>query len=221
MHYMKMLVVSDDKVDELDKMHREVNPDVKSGTVVFDGEVSFLDNYRAVVQVVSCGDVDPAWSQAVLYSPDGYELMTTTSESFLGEYHLEHDDNEYIVIVARESDVMDDTVLPCWWVDPVQFTRLLYELQELGAFTDDIIRAIAERMDLSENYVMELLDRSYDRWNMIKSNGNNYTARDIVCRSLDGWSDGRISGALCDFISVCHLDDQLDSFLSGLTSVQV
>lgn len=230
MHYAKMLVVPDFQARDLEKMCQEPSSDTKKGRTEFDEEVVFIDGNRVAIQVVGCGEDDPAWTQAVLFSPEGLELgCTETGESFLGEYQLQYEDTKYTVIVAAASEIRDGGCWPNWYNDPVQFCRLIGELQvcggpeDEGVFTREVIASLAGQMDLPVHRVEELIDRGCDRWDWVKRRlgsdlSTGLPAREVVSRAAEaaGWSPTRTIAALCEFVAACRLEDQLDGFLSGL-----
>ena len=52
-----------------------------------------------------CGtDEEPAWTEAVLFNKEGYELCCSdVSDEFIGEWHLVYENNSYTVIVDVEK----------------------------------------------------------------------------------------------------------------------
>lgn len=56
-----------------------------------------------------------------------------------------------------------------WEDDTIQFPRLIEEAQVAGAFTDEVIRNMAEVMDLEVADVVELLERARRKWEAVKS----------------------------------------------------
>jgi hypothetical protein len=105
MQFKKKLVVERAVAEEMERICREPDTSVKKDGQEFDEEVVFDNGNRVAIQV--CGSGDPAnescWTQGVLFSPDGVELgCTDVGESFLGEYWISHDDDEYIVEVVAE-----------------------------------------------------------------------------------------------------------------------
>ena len=208
MHYMKTLVVPDDKVREYSTTDNEPS------RVIFSSYVYFIDGYYASVCAYS-GDADPSWTEIMLFSPNDEKLDRISSESFVGEYNLNSGNSSYTIIVVSESGVRNDA-WPNWWIDPVQFCRLLYELQELGIITPKVISDLAKKIDLPPDHVEELLDRSRDRWMMIVDDILGRKQR-FNAHNIRFNSDAHAVRILCDFVNKCHLADQLDSFLSCVT----
>lgn len=87
-----------DLEERVQKAHPE---DHQKDAVIFDEEVTFQNGIRMAIQV--CNSNDPnesAWTQGVLFSPEGHELgCTDVGESFLGEYCIPYENDDYIVIV--------------------------------------------------------------------------------------------------------------------------
>lgn len=54
-----------------------------------------------------------------------------------------------------------------WLNDDIQFPRLIAEAEAAGAFTTDVIGAMASSMDLSVDEVLELLERAGGKWDAI------------------------------------------------------
>lgn len=54
-----------------------------------------------------------------------------------------------------------------WSNDAIQFPRLIEEAQAAGAFTDDVVSAMADSMDLQPAQVNELIDRARKAWDAI------------------------------------------------------
>jgi hypothetical protein len=57
---------------------------------------------------------------------------------------------------------------PLWSVDFVQFSRLISEASEAGAFAAPIMSRMAESMDLTGRQVCSLIDRAINRWDEAK-----------------------------------------------------
>jgi hypothetical protein len=96
-------------IDGLNRLCQH-DPDGGKGTY-FDEEVVFDDGKRMAIQVCAC-DKDPndnvappAWTQGVLFDPDGNELgCTEVGEYFDGDYCVYLDDVEYCVTVSALGD---------------------------------------------------------------------------------------------------------------------
>lgn len=56
-----------------------------------------------------------------------------------------------------------------WERDDLQFPRLLAELMANVEFDDDMLRPVAESMDLQLDEVLELFNRAQEAWERIKS----------------------------------------------------
>ena len=84
---------------ELQKACNEGISDCGRGEVIFDEEAVFPDGNRFAIQVIAPEEKgETAWTQGVLFSPNGQELgHTEVGENFLGEYCIEN----YTVIVKN------------------------------------------------------------------------------------------------------------------------
>lgn len=75
--------------------------------IMFDEEVVFDNGMRMAVQVVasSAPDLEPCWTQGVLFDKDGCQMgCTDVSESFLGEYFISAGGVDYVVdVVAKKQ----------------------------------------------------------------------------------------------------------------------
>ena len=86
-------------VGRMAKYCREPSPDVARDTAIFDKEHVFPDGTRMAIQVCSTPqpDLEPCWTQGVLFSPTGEELgCTEVGETFAGEYYV----GDYLVEVV-------------------------------------------------------------------------------------------------------------------------
>lgn len=77
---------------------------------------------------------------------------------------MEKIDNEQ---KAANILIMKDTSSK-WEDNAIQFPRLIEEAQGVGAFTPEVLRAMAESMDLTTPQVCELLDRAQATWDRLK-----------------------------------------------------
>ena len=78
--------------------------DVGRGETIFDEEVIFQDGNRMAIQVVTSlePEKEPAWTQGVLFAPNGTELgFTECGDSFIDEYIVWYNNTEYSVIVSE------------------------------------------------------------------------------------------------------------------------
>lgn len=80
------------------------------GNIYFDEEALFPNGNRMAIQVIAGSRnpfdewTDPAWTQGVLFSPDGEELgCTEVGDCFDGEYEIEYEGVKYIVDVIAEK----------------------------------------------------------------------------------------------------------------------
>jgi len=73
----------------------------------FDREYVFPNGMRMAIQVCYPNTSDEAcWTQGVLFSPDGIEVgCTDVGDSFLGEYLVPYEDDDYEVTVASHTDI--------------------------------------------------------------------------------------------------------------------
>jgi hypothetical protein len=103
-----VLVVKKQLADKLEKFCQEPPSDCGRGEVVYDEEVKFLNGYRMAIQVVASEnpDEEECWTQGVVFDSFGNELgCTDVGESFLGEYHVGVQRDEYVTSVQIETVV--------------------------------------------------------------------------------------------------------------------
>jgi hypothetical protein len=99
----KTMVVETPLADSLDNDCQTIG-DVKSGTVLFDREVTFDDGHRMAIQVIAARG-DCAWTQGVLFAPDGQEVgYTEVMPAFLATYTVKVDDQTYTVDVKSDTE---------------------------------------------------------------------------------------------------------------------
>lgn len=100
--YNHRLYVPRDEAEELQAACDHGLEDCGKDEKLFDREVVFSDGKRMAIQV--CAEQDkPAWTQGVLYSPEGTELgFTPAGDTLLGEYTVFYGDVEYTVLVEIE-----------------------------------------------------------------------------------------------------------------------
>ena len=55
-----------------------------------------------------------------------------------------------------------------WLDNEIQFPRLIAELEAAGAFTNEVLRDVADSMDLRTEDVCSLIDRAQKEWDKIK-----------------------------------------------------
>jgi len=92
--------------EQLENFTQKPPCDCGRGETLFDEEFVFDDGNRMAVQVVASVEPEnePCWTQGVLFDAAGNELGTTdVGESFLGEYTVSHDGNDYTVVVELEE----------------------------------------------------------------------------------------------------------------------
>ncbi len=51
-----------------------------------------------------------------------------------------------------------------WNDNSIQFPRLIEEAQAAGAFTNEVIHAMADSMDLTPQEIYEILERARKKW---------------------------------------------------------
>lgn len=56
-----------------------------------------------------------------------------------------------------------------WKNNSIQFPRLIEEAQAAGAFTDEVIDAMCESMNLEKSELFELMERARIEWERIKN----------------------------------------------------
>lgn len=105
MKYAGTLKVEPKLLAKLNAWCQKQDPDTGK-EVVFDEEVYFENGWRMAIQVVGCQD-EPAWTQGVVFDPDGNERgCTDVGDQLDGEYIVdvyprrEHEpEDTYVVIV--------------------------------------------------------------------------------------------------------------------------
>jgi hypothetical protein len=115
------LVVDKNKVGFLTKacQQNRDNLSIGKGEVIFDESVAFPDGKVMDIQVVASLENEPCWTQGVLYEKGTDDFSnrpgcwgdclnevgcTDCGESLLGEYHVLHDNTEYICEVICHAD---------------------------------------------------------------------------------------------------------------------
>lgn len=94
----KELTISKAVADTLEEALNKGLSDCSRGETLFDQEVLFEDGTRMVIQVIA-GDDEPAWSQAVLLDPEGFEIKSTDVLWYLiGKFQID----DYTTIVKTE-----------------------------------------------------------------------------------------------------------------------
>jgi hypothetical protein len=58
----------------------------------------------------------------------------------------------------------DNTLVPMWEVDAVQFARFIAEVQAAGGFGEDLLVDVAASMDLDMQEIEILIDRACMAW---------------------------------------------------------
>ncbi len=149
MIYRRKLKVPSHIADEMTRIVNEADSSVKGGGVEYCEDVLFDDGRFMTIQV--CASENPSeescWTQGVLYERSGndpvvaYELTCTdVGDSFLGEYHLDYDGNEYIVEVVKEKKIFKHTVTVTILSEEENLERELgpdegyWTLENLGAY---------------------------------------------------------------------------------------
>lgn len=56
-----------------------------------------------------------------------------------------------------------------WDNDFIQFSRLIAELETVGAFTPDVVSQLCEEMDLLAEDIAFVITRAQDNWEFVKS----------------------------------------------------
>lgn len=105
--YKQVLSVPKHTADSLEACCQTPHSDVKKYSTEFDEEVEFANGLRMAVQVCGPGDPseEPCWTQGVLFDKEGNELGTTDcGESFLGEYCVSYNGDDYLCVVSPENN---------------------------------------------------------------------------------------------------------------------
>lgn len=106
MEYYRKLRVDPAMLSAMDSVCEKGLED-SNGEVLYDKEVVFKNGMRVAIQLIeSESDIDeefppPAWTQGVLFTPEGQELSCTeVRESLSGVYHCPDGDDVYVVEVV-------------------------------------------------------------------------------------------------------------------------
>ena len=105
MKYDGTMKVNKHVADHLENACKTPLPDVGRNEVLFDVEYVFPNNIRMAIQVITSGEPneEPAWTQGVLFDENGNELgCTDAGDSFIGEYVVWNQKDEYVVNVEIE-----------------------------------------------------------------------------------------------------------------------
>lgn len=87
-----------------------------------------------------------------------------------------------------------------WERDAIQFPRLIAELEAVGAFTDEVLSALAAEMDLEIEDIGELVERAQAAWEQEK-NGYYYPHIQLWCdltQSLPYYTELEVRRARAD-----------------------
>lgn len=110
MKYEIYLLVDEAVAVEMERIVQQPDSSVRGDGVEFDQEVVFDNGVRMAIQVCASGDPcnEPCWTQGVLFTSDGTEIgCTDVGESFLGEYNVASDNDEYIVhVIMKETEAL-------------------------------------------------------------------------------------------------------------------
>lgn len=103
MKYTGEMKVDTEVAVEMERLCRKADSSISKDCTQFDREFKFPNGFRMAVQV--CSTLDPSeescWTQGVMFDKIGNELgMTEVGESFLGEYCVMFDGDEYEVNVV-------------------------------------------------------------------------------------------------------------------------
>ena len=221
MRYVKYLVVSETEANSLEQMLDKAVPGTKKDAAEFDKEVVFADGRRMAIQVIGCGEEEPAWSQGVLFSKEGNEIgCTEPCESFLGEWTVEAD-HTYCAVVTTPSELRQCGIWPGWYNDAVQAFRLIGELEAAGLLSAEVYEQLAEATDLPTHLLESLVDWLRGRWDYLRQvdagtlepKSAYELTRQTAARA--DWDEDMQLAAVCEFIDQCGLADQLDGYLPG------
>jgi hypothetical protein len=109
MRYTEEMFIDKAMLDAMDDLC-EHDPGHGNGEVYYDREVTFPDGMRVAIQLIA-SEYDfieeftpPAWSQGVLFTPEGVEVSCTeVGDSLSGEYTVFDEENEYTVVVKSRQ----------------------------------------------------------------------------------------------------------------------
>lgn len=140
------------------------------GYVVIEGRDSHgwtLDDY--VIPRLQSG-LHAAW-EIDLSHPVMKRIPMNSGDQADWQYEVRNGDTRLGYDEWREhrAEAMRSDPPTLWERDDLQFPRLLAELMANVEFTDDMLRSVAESMDLELDEVLELFNRAQEAWEGIKS----------------------------------------------------
>ena len=107
MKYIGTMVVDKATAEDMEAICANPSDSVRKNGVEFDREHIFANGMRLAVQVCasSTPTVESCWTQGVLFTPEGTELgCTDVGETFLGEYTITDNGDEYTVNVVSGGE---------------------------------------------------------------------------------------------------------------------
>jgi len=126
--FIKNMYVDDATYNEMERICRCECCDTKSDApefdTEFDREIEFPNGLRMAIQVLGAGLGGRAWTQGILFDPEGYEIgCTNIGKAFGGEYRIDNWDKEsYVVNVKKQtkmspSDVLNNLHVMFQWME--------------------------------------------------------------------------------------------------------
>lgn len=104
MQYHKTIKVSENLANQMQEICDKADSSTKKDGTEFDHDVLFENNFNMAIQVIGAGDEEPGWTQGVLFDTDGNEVgCTEVKDTFLGEYKVTLDGDDYIVNVEKQN----------------------------------------------------------------------------------------------------------------------
>ena len=77
--------------------------------------------------------------------------------------------SDRLPMIDNTTWIMEVEHYPHWLNNGHQYSRLIEELQGAGAFTPEVIKTVAEAMDLAVEEVHELMERAQTDWDSAKA----------------------------------------------------
>lgn len=107
MEYKAKMEVEKVKAEEMERLCKEIIPDIEKDSVLFDEEVKFSDGSVGIIQVISplSPKEESCWSQLVICDYADKHILqevgcSDVGESFLGEFHAKVGEDNYTVKVV-------------------------------------------------------------------------------------------------------------------------
>lgn len=169
--YCVVIRVDAATIDRIEEAVREMDDEEQSLTV-FAGDVFWFDSVPdGLPSTPSVGEIAPvsdALFQQLVQSPKSDEV--TGGEIAVGI----HGDAVRVCVTGqcvftghciRSAELCSFTRTRSLWAnDEIQFARMIAELDQLGAFTPEVVASLCTVTDLPEPDLMNVIERAQRRW---------------------------------------------------------